>query len=67
MTEILVVVLTLCAAGPSSGSSGPCHELRAYDSREECRITAQSIRIGAPGGRLFCRPREPSLAQEAAR
>jgi len=63
MTEILVVVLTLCAAGPG----GSCHELRAYDSREECRITAQSIRIGAPGGRLFCRPREPSLAQEATR
>ena len=63
MKEIVIVVLTLC----HTNAAAPCHELRTYDSREECRITAQSIKIGAPGGRLLCRPREVAVAEEAAR
>jgi len=61
----IVVSLTLCLMNPAPGpidgiEPRDCFELAVYDSREECRITAQRVRIHAKGARLLCQPRELS-------
>lgn len=61
----LVIALTLCFLQPLPAAVDgieprACIELRTYDSREECRITAVAIRVKAKGARIACMPRELS-------
>lgn len=61
----LVVALTLCLLQPGTVAVDgieprQCFELRTYDSREECRITAAAIRVKAKGARIRCAARELS-------
>ncbi len=64
----LVVSLTLCLMNPFPGpidgiEPRDCFELAVYDSREECRITAQRVKVHAKGARLLCQPRERSYEE----
>ncbi len=57
----LVVALTLCLARPAPGpvdgvEPRACYELGVYDSREECRITAQRVKVHVSGARLAGMP-----------
>lgn len=58
----LVISLTLCLLQPATEAVDgieprQCYELRTFDSREECRITAAAIRVKAKGARITCVPR----------
>ena len=41
-------------------------ELRTYDSKTECEITARALKVDAPGGRLVCVRRELSPDEKRA-
>jgi len=49
-----ITVLTLCFAAPVETG---CIELAQYESREECRISAQRVRVHTSGARLSCQRR----------
>lgn len=67
----LVVALTLCLARPAPGpvdgvEPRACYELLVFNSREECRITAQRVKVHVSGARLACQARERSYDERLA-
>ena len=61
----LVIALTLCLANPAPGpvdgiEPRACYELSTYDSRTECTITAERVKVRVKGARLRCIARDLS-------
>ena len=61
----LVIALTLCLNVPAAAAEEgieprACYELRTFDSKTACDLTAETARIHAKGARLRCIPRELS-------
>lgn len=61
----LVIALTLCLNVPAAAAEDgieprACYELRTFDSRAECDVTAGTAKVHTRGARLRCIPRELS-------
>jgi hypothetical protein len=61
----LVIALTLCLNTPAATAEDgveprACYELRTFDSKTECDVTAEMAKIHTKGARLRCLPRELS-------
>lgn len=61
----LVIALTLCLNVPAAAAEDgieprACYELRTFDSRTECDVTAETAKVHTKGARLRCIPRELS-------
>lgn len=63
--EGLVIALTLCLNDPAVAAEHgveprACYELRTFDRRVECDLTARAMKVHTRGARLRCIPRELS-------
>ncbi|OFX05571.1 MAG: hypothetical protein A3D94_18395 [Alphaproteobacteria bacterium RIFCSPHIGHO2_12_FULL_66_14] len=63
--EGLVIALTLCLNDPAVVAEHgieprACYELRIFDRRVECDLTARAMKVHTRGARLRCIPRELS-------
>ena len=61
----LVIALTLCLNSPAAAAEHgveprACYELRTFDSKTECDVTAELVKVHTTGARLRCLPRELS-------
>lgn len=70
MNETLFALVACFVNPPAVAENGieprGCIELAAYDSRTECGIVRQSVKIHAKGARLSCQPRDPAPEERAA-
>ena len=60
-----VIALTLCLNAPAAIAEygiepRACYELRIFDSKAECDVTAERVKVHTKGARLRCLPRELS-------
>ena len=58
-----VIALTLCLNVPAATAAHGieprgCYELRTFDSKTECDVTAELVKIQTKGARLRCLSRE---------
>ncbi len=63
--DSLVIALTLCLNVPAAAAEHgieprACYELRTFDSKAECDVTAETAKVHTKGARLRCIPRELS-------